>query len=103
MTGVESRLWFHLRRRNLNGHRFRRQAPIGPYVADFACLGARLIVEIDGPGHDGREPADVRRDHWLRAEGYRVLRFTADDVFWECEWVLDIIGWALGEAHPAPR
>src|SRR5689334_10561763 len=54
MTGVELLLWSRLRLRQLGGHRFRRQAPIGPYVADFACFQARLLIEIDGPTHDDR-------------------------------------------------
>ena len=76
MTTVERLVWARLRMRQLGGFKFRRQAPIGPYFADFACHEARLIVEIDGPTHDGeRLIRDARRDDWLRAAGYRVVRF----------------------------
>jgi very-short-patch-repair endonuclease len=54
MTGVELLLWSRLRGQQLGGHRFRRQAPIGPHIADFACFQARLLIEIDGPIHDAR-------------------------------------------------
>jgi very-short-patch-repair endonuclease len=101
MTGVEVRLWSYLRRRQLKGHRFRRQVPIGPYIADVACLAARLVIEIDGPSHDVRGDHDLQRDQWFAREGYRVLRFSADDVFWRCDWVLASIEIALGEAPPS--
>ena len=102
MPGVEARLWSYLRRRQLGGHKFRRQAPIGPFVADFVCLAARLVVEIDGPAHDARWERDERRDRWFHAEGYRVLRFSADDVFWQCEQVLEAIHSSLTDAPPPP-
>ena len=91
-----------MRRRQLGGHKFRRQAPIGPFVADFVCLAARLVVEIDGPAHDARWERDERRDRWFHAEGYRVLRFSADDVFWQCEQVLEAIHSGLTDAPPPP-
>ena len=101
MTGVEARLWSYLRRRQLAGHRFRRQAQIGPYFVDFVCLAARLVIEVDGPSHDERGAQDATRDRWLESRGYRVLRFEADDVFWECDWVVDVICWALQDI-PSP-
>ena len=58
MTGVELLLWSRLRRQQLGGNRFRRQAPIGPYIVDFACFQARLLIEIDGPSHDARAHDD---------------------------------------------
>ena len=70
---LERKLWEMLRSRKLDGLKFRRQFPIGPYVVDFICLRHRLIVEADGPLHD---PAyDAMRDAWLRAQGFRMLRF----------------------------
>ena len=76
MTGTELRVWIRIRGRKLDGWKFRRQHPIGPYWVDFYCPAARLIVEIDGPTHeDDRKWAyDVRRQAWLEAAGYRVLR-----------------------------
>ncbi len=73
MTETERRLWRHLRRKQI-GVKFRRQHPIGPYVADFACLSARLIVEIDGDTH--LEAYDLHRDAWLETKRWRVMRVT---------------------------
>jgi len=70
---MEQRLWALLRDRRLEGLKFRRQLPIGRYVADFVCLRHRLIVEADGPHHN--EARDAVRDAWLRTQGFRVIRF----------------------------
>lgn len=75
---AERTLWALLRDRRLDGLKFRRQAPLGPYVADFLCLRHRLILEVDGPFHDAER--DAVRDAWLAAEGFRVLRFSTQDV-----------------------
>ena len=100
MTDAESQLWRHLRRRNIEGFKFRRQHPLGPFVADFACLEARLIVEIDGGQHDERESYDGRRDAWLSQQGYRVLRFWNNEVLCETESVLEVIRDSLLDAKP---
>lgn len=78
-TRAEAELWQRLR---LFPVRFHRQAPIGPYVVDFACHRARLVVEVDGGVHQLTDVArrDIRRDEWLTSEGYRVFRFTNRDV-----------------------
>ncbi len=83
MTDAERVLWSILRRKQLAGFRFRRQAPIGPYFADFFCPGARLIVEVDGAQHFEEENSwrDYRRSKWLEEKGFRVIRFTNDAVF----------------------
>jgi very-short-patch-repair endonuclease len=78
MPATERKLWDTLRDRRLGGLKFRRQVPIGPYVADFACLRHRLIVEADGPFHDPIR--DARRDSWLQGQGFRVLRFSNREV-----------------------
>ena len=72
-TWTEAKLWERLR---LLPIRIRRQAPIGPYVIDFACLRARLVIEVDGGVHDRTDVAvrDLERDAWLATQGYRVLR-----------------------------
>ena len=72
-TWTEAKLWDRLRK--LNTH-IRRQAPIGPYIVDFACLRARLVIEVDGGVHNRTDVAlrDLKRDEWLASEGYRVLR-----------------------------
>ena len=102
MTGVELILWSRLRRQQLEGHRFRRQAPIGPYIADFACFQARLLIEIDGPSHDDRVEYDRRRTAWLVRGGFRVLRFAADDVLSRLDDVLETILWELDDSAGPP-
>ena len=86
MTDAEVRLWFHLRRSQLNGFRFRKQHPIGPYIADFACIEKRLIVEVDGSQHN--ETIDAERDTWFQRHEYRVLRFWNHDVLSQTDHVL---------------
>ena len=95
MTDGERKLWHALRARQLDGMRFRRQHPIGPYIADFVCLERRLVIEVDGGHHmeDDQIAHDARRDRWLNTEGYRVLRFPAIDVFQNLHAVVDAI-WA---------
>jgi very-short-patch-repair endonuclease len=75
---TERTLWRALRGRRLGGLKFRRQVPLGPYVVDFLCLRHRLIIEADGPFHDVED--DARRDAWLQAQGFHVLRFTNREV-----------------------
>src|SRR5438067_10440515 len=81
-TEAEMKLWRHLRRLPAVGSHFRRQVPIGPYVADFACMAARVVIEVDGSQH-GEPPgavSDQERTMWLESQGYRVLRFWNNDV-----------------------
>jgi very-short-patch-repair endonuclease len=82
MTDAERRLWSALRAGRLQGLRFRRQQPIGNYIADFYCAKARLVVEIDGSQHSDEETLlhDYHRTKWLESKGYRVIRFTNHDV-----------------------
>src|SRR5689334_18312617 len=80
-TTSEHRLWWHLSNRQLAGFKFRRQSAIGPYIADFACMELKLIVEIDGPSHDGRLAYDQNRSAFLARRGFRVERFAAEEVF----------------------
>ena len=103
MSDGERKVWRALRVRQVDGMRFRRQHPIGPYIADFVCLERRLVVEVDGGHHteDSQIAHDARRDRWLEAEGYRVLRFPAIDVFQNLDGVVDSIWAALQEASDA--
>jgi very-short-patch-repair endonuclease len=79
MTSQERRLWQHLRDLNRQlGLHFRRQAPVGPFIADFCEFGRRLVIELDGSGHGG--PRDLRRDGWFQAQGFDVLRFWNSDM-----------------------
>lgn len=96
-TSAEQRLWQNLRRVPLLRTHFRRQTPIGPYVADFGCLRARLLIEVDGPSHtvDGAPERDLERTRWLEKEGYKVLRFWNQEVFDNVDGVLDTIYAAL--------
>jgi very-short-patch-repair endonuclease len=93
MTDAERTLWRELRRTAL-GARFRRQAPVGQYIVDFACLEARLIVEVDG-GQHAESRNDERRDRCLASQGFRVLRFWNNDVLGNMRAVLEVIVEAL--------
>jgi very-short-patch-repair endonuclease len=80
MTDAERLLWRHLRQRQVEGYKFRRQHPVGHYIVDFACLEACLIVEVDGGQHADRKGYDIQRTAWLKGQGFRVLRFWNTDV-----------------------
>jgi very-short-patch-repair endonuclease len=86
MTDAEIKLWSILRSGQLGGAKFRRQQPIGPFIVDFVCQQHRLIVEADGSQHCESE-SDVKRDAFLRAKGYRVMRFWNHDVLGSIEAV----------------
>ena len=98
-TNAEDLLWHYLRNKQLAGHKFRRQQPIGPYIADFACLSEKLLIELDGGQHAERTASDARRDGFLQEKGYRVLRFWNHEVFDNCFGVLESIYAALPH-HP---
>ena len=85
----EKRLWFHLRGGRLHGLKFRRQHPVPPYIVDFCCVAARLVVELDGSQH-GPEP-DRMRTRFLGRRGYRVLRFWNNEVLDDLDAVLEVI------------
>ena len=89
-TEAELRLWRLLRDRRLSGLKFRRQVPIGPYIVDFLCVSARLIVEADGSQH-GESIRDERRDAYLARQGWVVLRFWNHDIVRNRESVIDTI------------
>ena len=89
-TNAETLLWHKLRARRLAGYRFRRQHPIGPYVVDFVCLDASLVVEVDGATHE--DPArDERRDRDLATRGFRTIRVWNSDVYENLDGVIDMI------------
>lgn len=91
LTFPERKLWAVLRGRRLAGHKFRRQAPIGPFIVDFLQSSSKLIIELDGRSHDDRGIKDHSRQTWLEGEGFRVLRFSNDDVLTDIEMVLEAI------------
>ncbi|HVJ40244.1 MAG TPA: endonuclease domain-containing protein [Dongiaceae bacterium] len=86
LTDAERRFWVLLRDRRLQGWKFRRQAPIGPYVADFYCAAAKLVIELDGGQH--AEGADHRRTDWLESQGYSVIRFWNNDALANTDGVM---------------
>jgi very-short-patch-repair endonuclease len=102
MTRAETLLWRHLKAHRLAALGFRRQSPMGNYIADFVAHSCKLIVEVDGESHDFEERIrhDARRDQWLVSRGYRVLRFTNDDVLKNLEGVVLAIGLAAQQAAP---
>ena len=87
MTDAERKLWFLLRDRRFDGAKFRRQAPVGPYIADFVCLRRKLIVEADG-GQHFESRRDASRDRWPVNEGYLVVRYSNIDILKNSEGVL---------------
>ena len=100
MTDSERKLWSGLRGEQL-GVKFRRQHPLGNYIADFACLNPKLIVELDGSQHQQSAGYDSRRDAFLHAQGFDVLRFGSNDPFINLEGVLQAIVNRLDELSAA--
>jgi very-short-patch-repair endonuclease len=98
-TEAEKKLWAHVRNRQMGGFKFRRQWPIGPYIADFICFEAKLIIELDGGQHTPE--SDVARTAYLKAQGWTLLRFWNNDVLTNMEGVLRTILDALPSA-PSP-
>jgi very-short-patch-repair endonuclease len=104
-TDAERIVWYGLRAHRLHGAGFRRQTPIGPYVVDFVCHAAKLVIEVDGGQHfEPKQIAhDTRRRAYLAAQGYRVLRFSNLDVMKNKSGVLEAIVAALGTSQsPLP-
>jgi len=87
-TDAERKFWLLLHDRRLEGWKFRRQVAIGPYVADFCCAAAKLIVELDGGQHVAQAAGDQTRTDWLMSQGYAVIRFWNNDVLANTEGVL---------------
>ena len=99
-TPAEHRLWQILRAKRFAGFKFKRQLPIDFYIVDFICIAQRLIVEADGGQHSESEH-DVRRDAYLKAQGFRILRFWNHDIFTNEEAVTETIFRALGDPSPS--
>jgi very-short-patch-repair endonuclease len=100
MTEAERRAWQILRSQQMHGYKFRRQVPIGRYIANFVCHEARLIVEIDGGQHDGSSPQEAERSGFLQNQGYRILRFWNDEVIANLDGVHQTIADELGRITP---
>ena len=104
MPTAEGLFWQQVPAGRLNGLKFKRQVPIPPYVADFLCASARLVVELDGAPHETaqRKLRDAKRDAWLREQGFRVLRFPNDLVLGNLGLVLDAVTAAVSASSPPP-
>ena len=100
-TWTEAKLWERLRKLNI---RIRRQAPIGPYVVDFACLRARLVIEVDGGVHNRMDVAlrDLKRDEWLTSQGYGILRIDSRRIPHDLDAVISEIIQAIRLKAPLP-
>jgi len=98
-TEPEYRLWSDLRNRLLNGYKFSRQIPLGPYIVDFVCREKMLVVELDGSQHNESDH-DIRRTRWLNENGYSVIRFWNDEILKERRAVLEtILAVLTGQIH----
>jgi very-short-patch-repair endonuclease len=102
MTPQERKLWAKLREVNrMVGTHFRRQAPVGPFIADFVEFGRKLVIEVDGGGHGG--PADKARDDWFMGQGFTVMRFWNSDVDGNLDGVMQVVlDEIVPEAPPPP-
>jgi very-short-patch-repair endonuclease len=102
-TEVEKRLWLKLRDRRLLGHKFRRQVPVGPYIADFTCIEQSLIIELDGGQHGTMVEQDAARTARFERDGWRVMRFWNNDVVENMEGVLETIAAVLAAKPSSPH
>ena len=96
-TNAEARLWRALRANRFGGWHWKRQVPFGPYILDFLCREANLIVEVDGGQHTEQAAYDARRTAFLESQGLRVIRFWNSAVLTNCAGVCDAILDACGE------
>ena len=99
-TEAEQRLWYHLRGQRFLGLKFKRQKPIGAYIADFVCMEPRLVIEADSGQHGG--DADMQRDTWFRTQGFTVLRFWNHEILGQTDAVLERIRQSVIALSPSP-
>ncbi len=97
-TEAEQKLWLILKDRRFAGYKFRRQVPIGPFIADFVCYSARLIIELDGSQH-ADDAYDAARDEWIAAKGFTTLRIWNSDLNSSADAVSDVIWNRLEESN----
>jgi very-short-patch-repair endonuclease len=102
-TDAENHLWRAIRSRQLNGFKFKRQTPFGPYVVDFICIEAKLIVEADGGQHAELAEEDAKRSAYFEAGGYQVLRFWNNEILQNLAGVLETIAGELAKKTPSPQ
>ena len=93
LTTAEELLWHELRAKRLGGHKFRRQHPVGDYIADFACIKAKTIIEVDGATHstDAEREYDEKRTQYLESQNWKVIRISNEDIYKHRDDVLDHI------------
>ena len=101
MTDPERKLWAILRSRRFSGYKFRRQVPVGPYVADFLCFESRVLIEADGSQHS-ENTRDEHRDGWFAARGFITLRFWNHEILTQTAMVTETIWARLQERLSAP-
>jgi adenine-specific DNA-methyltransferase len=102
MTPAEAIVWKHVRDRRFGGFKFRRQHPVGPFYADLVCKESKVIVELDGETHLGREGDDEARSRYLRTNGWLVMRFWNTQIYDELETVLEEILRVCEERRRSP-
>jgi very-short-patch-repair endonuclease len=103
MTESERRIWNLVRNRGVEGLKFVRQYPVGPYIVDFVCRERMLVVELDGSQHaDDQAAYDLRRTDLLNTEGYSVLRFWNNEVLKEPSGVRDLLCTVVNGFRPSP-
>lgn len=90
-TIAERKLWRYLRSRDFSNFKFRRQSPIGKFIVDFVCFEKKLVIELDGGQHNEQKEVDIKRDNWLRKEGFTILRFWNNEVINNINGVLQVI------------
>jgi very-short-patch-repair endonuclease len=103
LTDAERRLWSALRGRQLADVKFRRQAPIGPYIVDFVSFQCKLIIELDGGQHTEQVQYDGQRTEWLHSQGFQVLRFWNHQVFEDLDAILELIWRKVKDRSPLPN
>ena len=102
-TNAEILLWRHLRAKQLEGFKFRRQQPIGNYIADFVCFEKQIAIEVDGGQHVLEKDKDKEREKWLKGQGFKILRFWNNEVLMNIEGVIEVIREnCLGHPPPTP-
>ena len=101
-TEAEKYLWNHLKAKQLEGFKFRRQQPIGNYIVDFISFEKLIVIEIDGGQHAIEKERDIERDEWLNKEGFRVLRFWDNEVLKNIEGVMEVIRENCMSPSPSP-
>jgi very-short-patch-repair endonuclease len=102
LTDAERRIWSRLRLRQLNGVKFRRQAPVGPYVVDFVCFDRKLVIEVDGGQHAVMTPQERERTAWLESEGFHIIRVWNNNALQNTDGVVEHILRYLALPHPPP-